>query len=80
MMLKAISTNAEKRTMTIWLGLSKENIERLEEDKPISINLGEFNMPDINIVIMYGDTEEEIKSDLRLIKLAGSRRRVDNKD
>jgi hypothetical protein len=51
----------------ILLGLSKENVEGLQESKPIFIDLSEFGVPR-QIAIVYGETEDRI---LEAFKTAG---------
>lgn len=42
------------------LGLEARNVDLLKEGKPMYIKLGELGLPDISIVILYGDTHAEI--------------------
>lgn len=44
----------------VGLGLLKGNISRLKEHKPIFVHLDEMGLPPIDILIMLGDTTEEI--------------------
>jgi hypothetical protein len=46
-------------------GLTVENIERLVAGMPIAVNLGELGGPDQRLMIMYGDTQEDILIELR---------------
>jgi hypothetical protein len=64
-MLKAFSNQG------IILGLSAENIKRLTNYQPIKFNLTELNgphdgptLPDVDIFIIFGETEKEIANDL----------------
>jgi hypothetical protein len=44
----------------VILGLEARNVELLKEGKPMYIKLAELGLPDIGIVIMYGDTPDQI--------------------
>lgn len=56
-MIKARKGNA------LVFGLSENNIQRLKQDQPIKFNLRELGLPELDIFIMYGTTEEEIQKD-----------------
>ena len=55
------------RKPTIFLGISGENFTRLMAKEPILVKLKELHpqLPDVNIVLLGGRTEEEIKVDLK---------------
>ena len=57
-MIKARAGNA------IVLGLSKINLDRLKEGKPIAFDGEEIGIPHRRIFIMYGETELEIIHEL----------------
>jgi hypothetical protein len=57
-MLKAVAGDM------LILGLSKLNVERLQEGKPILFDATDFGFPGKSISIIYGVTEEAIKDDL----------------
>ena len=61
-MLKAVADH------TFILGLSERNIQLLKQGKPISINLMEMDLEDLNglkqVVIMYGKTEQDIFNEI----------------
>jgi hypothetical protein len=42
------------------LGLEAGNIDRLKEGKPMLVKLKELGLPDISVVILYGDTHTDI--------------------
>lgn len=46
------------------LGLSEENLKRLREGKPILKSLAQFGGPDVDLLIVYGVTEQAIKAEL----------------
>lgn len=48
----------------VILGLSKANIERLQEGKPIFFDATELGLKDTKILITYGETEAAIMVDL----------------
>jgi len=63
-MVKFTSTR-EGRTL-VGLGLSAGNVQRLREGKPIHVHLEELNLPyKIELMIMYGETEQEIANELK---------------
>lgn len=49
---------------TLIFGLSKENVSKLQEGKPILINLKDMGLEDRKVIIMYGETEEKMYEDL----------------
>ena len=46
-------------------GLSAKNIELLKQGQPIAINMMEVGVPGMTIVLLYGETEEDIANELR---------------
>jgi len=49
----------------IILGLSDENLRRLQNNEPIKFNAGEIGLHShFEIVIIYGKTEKDITQDL----------------
>ena len=48
----------------VGLGLSEENLRNLRERKPILVQGEEVNQPGVDIMIMWGETEEAIKNEL----------------
>jgi hypothetical protein len=72
-MIKAVAKGKRLKDDTpvtsILLGLSDENLRRLREDMPIAIDGREIGMPDIDVVIFAGRTEDEM---LALLKRAGA--------
>jgi hypothetical protein len=50
---------------TVIFGLSKMNIERLQEGKPIAIDGAQVGIEGISILIMYGETEIAIVHELQ---------------
>lgn len=49
---------------TLIFGLSKENVDRLKQGKPILINLKDMGLEDRQVIILYGETEEKMYEDL----------------
>lgn len=70
-MIKAISGPAHHPT--VWFGLSGENMTRLMADEPILIKLKELHpdLPNIEIVILGGKTEDSIRQQLIGLTLPG---------
>lgn len=54
-MIRAILTDG-----SLILGLSRANTEKLQEGKPIILQLSDIGLPRQKICIMYGDTEQKI--------------------
>jgi hypothetical protein len=50
---------------TIIFGVSKLNIEKLQEGKPIAIDGAQVGIDGISILIMYGETEIAIVHELQ---------------
>jgi hypothetical protein len=61
-MIKMRGTNG-KRQM-ILLGLSEGNLMRLREKKPIVIHGEEMRMPNLDIIICWGETEDTLAKEL----------------
>lgn len=49
---------------TLIFGLSKLNVEKLQQGMPILINLKDMELEDRKIVILYGETEDQIMINL----------------
>ena len=62
-MLKAMMQNNEGKNILL-LGLSRENVVRLKEGKPIHINGDELGFEN-DVILVYGETEEQIYEDLQ---------------
>ena len=58
-MIKALGQSQDGKFI-IFLGLTKMNIEKLQEGKPIHVDGNEIQVPNMNIGILYGETEEII--------------------
>jgi hypothetical protein len=64
--IKALMTTGGGTTPpTIVLGLSAENVRRLQEDKPILIDLAELGLPSQRVLIFTGTTEAEMAAELQ---------------
>lgn len=50
---------------TLLLGLSEGNLARLRLGMPICVNLKDLGLPKLELLIMYGKTEEEILEKLK---------------
>lgn len=50
---------------TVMLGLSRLNLERLQEGKPILVQLEELGMGRGKIAIFFGETEDQMIEDLK---------------
>lgn len=65
-MIKALSGGTPRNLI---LGLSRENTTRLHAGKPIAFRLSDLDptLPEMMIVILAGDTEDDIVEDLRAL-------------
>jgi hypothetical protein len=57
-MIKATAGNL------IILGLERMNIQRLTEGKPIKVDMADLGMPGKQVVIMFGETKEDMIKEL----------------
>ncbi len=73
-MIKGMMKTNEGKDI-ILLGISRENILRLKEGKPIHVKGDELGVSQ-DIFIMYGDTEMEIYNELK--PMMGAETRVIN--
>ena len=48
----------------IGFGLSEGNVQKLKEGKPIAFNGNEVGIPGVEIMIFYGETEEQMQRDM----------------
>ena len=64
-MIKAVMQNNEGKNILL-LGLSRDNLSRLKQGKPIHINGSELGF-DNDVIVVYGETEELIYQDLQPI-------------
>lgn len=48
----------------VVLGLSGENVVRLMQGRPVPLDMAELGLPSLQVVIVYGDTEDAIRQDL----------------
>ncbi len=65
-MIKFTGIRADER-VTLFLGLSRANLERLPQDQPIKVDLVELGLDQggiHDIVIFAGETEEGMLADL----------------
>lgn len=65
-MIKAVAKGKRGQPVVI-LGLSAENMKRLMANKPIPVKLRQLHpdLPDLDILILGGQTEDDIAEDLR---------------
>lgn len=54
-----------KTSKGIILGLSDENLERLKAGQPIVFNLSELGLPDNEVMIFNGKTEQDMYVSLK---------------
>lgn len=61
-MLKFIAQRGDRKLL--GLGLSKRNLELLEAGKPISFSGEQVSLDGLDILILYGETEDDIQREL----------------
>lgn len=44
----------------VFLGLEARNVELLKDGRPLPVRLAELGLPDITVVVVYGDTQADI--------------------
>lgn len=49
---------------TLYFGLSALNVERLKKGEPMHFSLGPLHMPEYDVVIVYGETEQAIAAEM----------------
>ena len=54
-------------TPTLILGITRENIDRMLDNKPLVVDTAKLDLPKINIIIIAGETYEDVREDLRSI-------------
>jgi len=54
---------ARTRSGTVVLGLSRLNVERLQQGKPMHFSLSDVGI-DTDVLIVFGETEQAIAADL----------------
>jgi hypothetical protein len=47
-----------KKGLVYFLGLTRENINQVVSGRPIPINLADMGGPDIDVCILFGETEQ----------------------
>lgn len=52
---------------TIILGFTRENIDRMLNNQPVLVHGDELRYPGLNIVVIAGETFEDLREDLRAI-------------
>lgn len=62
-MLKAVAHGKDHEL--IVLGLSQENINRLQKDQPIHLDLKELGIEGIRILLFAGETEDSMFQKIR---------------
>lgn len=65
-MIKARGETAEG-TPLLLIGLSGENVTRLAAGEPIVFDTSEIGLPPMQVIVMYGRTEQEIATLLGVV-------------
>lgn len=58
-MIKAAGRTGDGRPLAL-LGLTGENVTRLVADEPLVVELAQLGLPDVQVVVVYGKTEDDI--------------------
>ena len=64
-MIKAVGIKDGKSILIV--GLSRNNVELLMQDQPVHIRpqeMAEMGLPEMSIVLLFGETEEAIANDI----------------
>lgn len=62
-MIKAVGNSESGRVL--FFGLSRRNVEKLQEGKPIVVDLADLGLRDGGLVVIaFGETEESIKAEV----------------
>lgn len=67
-MIKARATIGGHDTMII--GLTRDNIDRLLDNQPILFDGAELRWPGLRVVILGGETLDDLREDLRALGVA----------
>lgn len=68
-MIKATGTRADG-TPVLIIGVSEANVQEMKKGRPLRCDGSEVNL-DIDVVVIYGETEESLVDDLRSIGTQG---------
>lgn len=66
-MLKVMTTDGESGRKTLFLGLTRKNLDELPKNRPIVVSVEEVGGHADRIVILGGETQEDLLEDLRSI-------------
>lgn len=66
-MIKAVAGSKDRPV--VFLGLTRDNTDRLHTNQPIAVSLRALHpdLPDLEVVLMAGETEADITEDLRAL-------------
>jgi hypothetical protein len=65
LMIRAKGRSKDRNVMIV--GLSDENLKRLQEGQPILTEMDHVGFPQLDLVIMHGKTEDDLREDLMII-------------
>lgn len=65
-MIKAI-VQSNGGVKIVVLGVTRENIDRMLDNKPVRLNFSQLGLPPQTVVIIAGETEMDIMEDLRAL-------------
>lgn len=64
-MIRAKGKNGTRDLMI--LGLSAENVKRLQEGKPVLKAMDDVGFPELDLLVLHGETEDDIREDLKIV-------------
>ena len=64
-MIKATGTNPKNGLPVLFVGLSNENVRRLQAGEPIMFETLPMGLPAMEVVILHGPTEEQIEASMQ---------------
>jgi hypothetical protein len=76
-MIKAKAKSPEGKEILLF-GLSEENITRLRMQQPIIVIGEEMGVPNFDIIIMWGQTEDDIIAELSAANMVSSETKVND--
>jgi hypothetical protein len=68
-MIRFKAYNQDGTRAIYGIGLSRTNLDRLAQGRPVAINLADQGGPDLDLVIVGGDTEEALFRELQAADL-----------
>jgi hypothetical protein len=64
-MIRFKAYSEDRSRVVFGLGLDRENVTRLVAGRPIAINLADQMGPDVDVVICFGETQDDLFEELK---------------